>query len=135
MENTLNIQITLNDEQLKNLIVGNLNDLPKEKLQEVLLQGIKEVLTSEAGKQLFIRTGGYYGSDKCPSTFLEKLVKEADISDAISPIVNAAVAEFSANYSTILSNCIKSSISEMFWNQCDRSQFVRMWDVVTHKEY
>ena len=39
MENTLNIQITLNDEQLKNLIVGNLNDLPKEKLQEVLLQG------------------------------------------------------------------------------------------------
>lgn len=135
MENTLNIQITLNDEQLKNLIVGNLNDLPKEKLQEVLLQSIKEVLTSDAGQQLFIRDGGYYGSGKRPSTFLEKLVKEADVSDAISPIVNEAVTEFSANYSTILSNCIKNSISEMFWNQCDRAQFVKMWDVVTHKEY
>lgn len=98
MENTLNIQITLNDEQLKDLIIGNLNDLPKEKLQEVLLQGIKEVLTSDAGKQLFICSDGYYGSGKRPSMFLEKLVKEADVSDAISPVVNAAVAEFAANY-------------------------------------
>ena len=61
MENTLNITITLNDEQVKDLIVGNLNELPKEKLQDILLQGIKEVLTSENGQKLFI-TSGYYSS-------------------------------------------------------------------------
>jgi hypothetical protein len=134
MENTLNIQITLNDEQLKNLIVGNLNDLPKEKLQDILLQAIKEILTSDRGQKLFIESDGYYNSRVTPSYYLKDLVQKADIKDAISPVVNEAVSEFSANYPTILSNCIKSAISEMFLSQMDRMRLVEMWDMVTNKE-
>lgn len=133
MENTLNIQITLNDEQLKNLIVGNINDLPKDKLQEVLLQAVKEVLTSKEGQKLFMTQGTYYDSANKPSTFLSNLVQKADITDSISPIVNEAMKDFERNYQEIMTNCIKSTISDMFMNQFDRSRFVQMWDMVTHR--
>lgn len=135
MENTLNIQITLNDEQLKGLITGSIADLPKDKLQEVLLQAVKEVLTSKEGHKLFMTQGTYYDSANRPSDFLSKLVQNADITDAISPIVNQAIKEFEANYETIMTNCIRSTISDLFMNQFDRSRFVKMWDMVTHKEY
>ena len=36
MENTLNIQITITDEQISSLLKGNLENLPDEKIQEIL---------------------------------------------------------------------------------------------------
>jgi hypothetical protein len=133
MENTLNIQITLNDEQLKNLITGNINDLPKEKLQDILLQAIKEILTSDRGQKLFIESDGYYNSRVTPSYYLKDLVQKADIKEAISPIVNQAVAEFAANYPDILERCLKSSITEMFMSQFNHHQLQVAWDAVMNK--
>lgn len=134
MENVLNIQLTLNDEQLKNLILGNINDLPKEKLQDILLQAIKEILVSSEGQKLFIEKSSYYDSKNTPSHYLQKLVDKADIKDTISPVVNAAIAEFAANYPEILERCLKSSITEMFMSELNRSRFEHMWDRVINKE-
>lgn len=133
MENTLNIQITLNDEQLKNLIVGNINDLPKDKLQDILLQAIKEILTSDRGQKLFIESDGYYNSRVNPSDYLKELVQKADIKDSISPIVNQAVTEFAENYPNILERCLKSSITKMFMNQFNHHQLEVVWDHVMNK--
>ena len=130
MENTLNITITLNDEQVKDLIVGNLNELPKEKLQDILLQGIKEVLTSENGQKLFITSGYYSSSEKNPSMLLQKLINQADITDSISSVVNEAVSKFADNYPEILERCIKSVISDMFLSYVKREKFQQMWAYV-----
>lgn len=131
MENTLNIQITLNDEQLKNLIIGNINELPKEKLQDILLQAIKEILTSEDGKKLFIVKDGYYTNSYIkPSQWLENLTKQANISETISPIVNQAVANFATNYPDILERCLKSSITDMFMSEFKRYQLEQAWDII-----
>lgn len=130
MENTLNIQITLNDEQLKNLIMGNIDNLPKEKLQEILLQAIKEILVSPEGQKIFIEKDGYYNSSNKPSRYLEKLINNADIADIILPVVNQAVEEFATNYPKILERCLKSSITNMFMDNFDRCRLQAMWDVV-----
>ena len=130
MENTLNIQITLNDEQLKNLIMGNINELPKEKLQDILLQAVKEVLTSEDGKQLFIVKDGYYSNSNIkPSRWLENLTEQANISETISPVINQVVADFATNYPDILERCLKSSITNMFMNEFRRHQLEQAWDI------
>jgi hypothetical protein len=132
MENTLNIQITLNDEQLKNLIIGNISELPKDKLQDILLQAIKEVMTSSDGQKMFIEPSRYYGSTNNPTEFLKRLVDKADIKDTISPVVNQVVAEFATNYPAILEKCLKSSITDMFMDNFSRCRLEQMWDTVTN---
>lgn len=128
MENTLNIQVTLDDNQLKDLIVGNINDLPKEKLQDVLLGAIKEFLTSQRGQELFVIKSGYYNSNTEPSKFLEGLVKDADITKSISPVVSEAAEQFLSDYHKIMENCIRNVISGMFIDQFTRTQIGESWD-------
>jgi hypothetical protein len=133
MENTLNIQLTLNDEQLKDLIIGNINDLPKEKLQDVLLQAIKEILLSRDGQNLFITTtgGGYsYNTITKPSAYLEELISKTDIKDSIAPIVNKAVSEFSANYPKILEKCVMNSVSQMFMDEFNKRKLDCAWEAI-----
>lgn len=134
MENTLNIQITLNDEQLKNLIVGNINELPKEKLQDILLQAIKDILMSEYGRKLFISTDGYYNSTVRPSNYLEQLVEKADVKDAITPVVNEAVSNFATNYPVILETCVRESISKMFMHEFQRTQLDAVWSAMMNMQ-
>lgn len=134
MENTLNIQLTLNDEQLKELIIGNINDLPKEKLQDILLQAIKEILTSPNGQKLFIESDGYYNSRIRPTCYLEQLVNNASIKDTISPIVNQTVGEFAAKYPAILEKCLKDSITAMFMSEFKNAQLSMTWDHIMNKE-
>ena len=130
MENTLNIQVTLDDNQLKDLIVGNISDLPKEKLQDVLLGAIKEFLTSQRGQELFVIKTGYYNSNTEPSKFLEGLVKDANITEAISPVVNEAAVQFLSDYHKIMENCIRNVISGMFMDQFTRAQISESWDYI-----
>lgn len=134
MDNTLNIQLTLNDEQLKELIIGNINDLPKEKLQDILLQAIKEILTSPNGQKLFIESDGYYNSRVTPSYYLKQLVNNADIKEAISPVVNQAVTEFAANYPAMLEKCLRESITNMFMNEFKNMQLEAAWNNAINKE-
>ena len=131
MENTINIQITVDDEQLKNLLSNNINDLPKEKIQEILLESIKEFLTSDKGQELFYRKNftSYYDATT-PSDFLSGLISKADISDSISPIMNEAIDNFSKNYGEILHQCILECVSSMFMNMMDRSKLNAAFDTV-----
>lgn len=122
MKTTLNIQITLNDKQLKDLIVDNINDLPKEALQNILLESIRSFLASEIGQNLFYEGTPYYNSEKRPTDFLRSLVQKADIKDSITPVVNDVIEKFSSNYPEVLRNCILSCISEIFLSNMDRSK-------------
>ena len=53
MENKLNIQITVDDEQMASLIRGNLENLPDEKLQEIFSNALTEFLKTDNGQKLF----------------------------------------------------------------------------------
>lgn len=130
MKTTLNIQITLNDEQLKDLIIGNINDLPKEALQNILLESIRSFLTSEKGQKLFYEEGSYYNGTKKPTEFLRSLVEKADITNNITPVVNDIVEKFSSNYPEILRNCILSCVSGMFLSSLDRSMLDATFDKI-----
>ena len=131
MENTINIQITVDDEQLKNLLSNNINDLPKEKIQEILLESIKEFLTSDKGQELFYRKNftSYYDATT-PSDFLSELIDKADISKSISPIMNEAIDNFSKNYTEILRQCVLECVSSMFMSMMDRSKLNAAFDTV-----
>lgn len=124
--NVVTIQLTLNDDELRKLLLGNISELPKEKLQDVLCQSIKEVLTSEDGKKLFIIKDGYY-SNPSPSQWLKNLAAAADVSSAIEPVLDEVLADFGHHYPEILERCLKGAITDMFVSQFSRIQLDTAW--------
>lgn len=54
-ETTLNISLTVNDEQLKSLIADNFSDLPKDKLQDIILQGLNDYIKQMVNYCLYMK--------------------------------------------------------------------------------
>lgn len=113
MDNTINLQITVNDEELKELIKGNLKNLPEEKIQEIFSSALTQILTSEDGKRLFIEKGGYYDSKAKPTLLLQSMINNAVEKDLIVPVVNDLVKSISDEFENIIRDCIIKTFSEV----------------------
>ena len=88
MENTLNIQITITDEQISSLLKGNLENLPDEKIQEILSNALTEFFKTDKGQQMFYKTKGYYDSTPMPTDLLIKMVENAVSKDLVKSIIS-----------------------------------------------
>ena len=66
MSNVVNIQITVDDEQLSQLLQNNIKELPQEKIQEILCEAISKLLETSDGQKLFY-TKDYYSSTPRPT--------------------------------------------------------------------
>ena len=91
MENTLNIQITVTDEQMASLIKGNLENLPDDKLQEIFSNALTEFLKTENGQKLFY-TKDYYNSDPKPTRLLSEMIENAISKDLLKPCVDEFIS-------------------------------------------
>ena len=114
-ETTLNIQITLDDEQLKTLITDNIQDLPKDKLQDILLQGLNDYVKTN-GRSMFFTSNNY-------TTNLQNWVEIVfrscikDIAKDNEEMLIETIHEFLGKYlKTILENSFTDAISLIFKN-------------------
>lgn len=114
-ETTLNIQITLDDEQLKTLITNNIQDLPKDKLQDILLQGLSDYVKTN-GRSMFFTSNNY-------TTNLQNWVEIVfrscikDIAKDNEEMFIETIHEFLGTYlKTILENSFTDTISLIFKN-------------------
>lgn len=63
MENIVNIQIYLEGDEMNKFVKRGINGLTDDKIDEVLLEGFKDFLNTDKGKQMFYYTPSYsYGS-------------------------------------------------------------------------
>ena len=113
MDNTINLQITVNDEELKELIKGNLENLPEEKIQEIFSTALTEILTSEDGKRLFVEKGEYYNDQPKPTLLLQNMINNVVEKDLIVPVVNEFVKSISDEFENIIRDCIVKTFSEV----------------------
>ena len=113
MDNTINLQITVNDEELKELIKGNLKNLPEEKIQEIFSSALIQILTSEDGKRLFVEKGRYYDDRPKPTLLLQNMINNAVEKDLIVPVVNEFVKSISDEFENIIRDCIIKTFSEV----------------------
>mgnify|MGYP000568358245 CR=1 FL=1 len=114
-ETTLNIQITLDDEQLKSLITNNIQDLPKAKLQDILLQGLNDYIKTD-GKSMFF-TSNKYTTDL--QNWVESVFKSCikDIAKDNEEMLINTIHEFlGKHFKTILENSFTDVISLIFKN-------------------
>ena len=113
MENTLNIQITVTDEQMASLIKGNLENLPDDKLQEIFSNALIEFLKTDNGQRLFY-TRGYYDSDPKPTQLLNKMIENAISKDLLKPCVDEFISVLKNNYENLIKNAMITTFSNMF---------------------
>ena len=113
MENTLNIQITVTDEQMASLIKGNLENLPDDKLQEIFSNALIEFLKTDNGQRLFY-TRSYYDSDPKPTQLLNKMIENAISKDLLKPCVDEFISVLKNNYENLIKNAIITTFSNMF---------------------
>ena len=113
MENTLNIQITVTDEQMASLIKGNLENLPDDKLQEIFSNALIEFLKTDNGQRLFY-TRSYYDSDPKPTQLLNKMIENAISKDLLKPCVDEFISVLKNNYENLIKNAMITTFSNMF---------------------
>lgn len=120
MENKLNIQITVDDEQMASLIRGNIENLPNEKLQEIFSNALTEFFKTDNGQKLFY-SKEYYSSQPKPTNLLIKMVENAISKDLLKPCVDEFIEKIASNYENLIKETMIKTFSNMFFTQMDRS--------------
>ena len=106
-EVTLNINI--NDEQLQELINWEFQNLPKEKLDEIVLGIVKNQLEKDINKWLFVQDG--WNSQK-PGPILEKMLNQIDFKEFSQPVYEQTVKIIQDNYMGIFYNALVVGITK-----------------------
>lgn len=122
MENTLNIQISLNDEQLSSLIKGNIEKLPDEKLQDIFSNALIDFFKTENAKSLFYKRECYTYELK-PTDLLVHMIENAVSKDLLKPCVDEFIESIKNNYENLLKETMIATFSNMFFTQLDRDAF------------
>ena len=133
MENTLNIQITITDEQISSLFKGNLENLPDEKIQEILSNALTEFFKTDKGQQMFYKTRGYYDSTPVPTDLLVHMVENAICKDLLKSTVNECIEGIVNNYENIIKDAMVMTFSDLFFNEVTKSTFNVVVDKVLNK--
>lgn len=133
MENTLNIQITITDEQISSLLKGNLENLPDEKIQEIFSNALTEFFKTDKGQKLFYKTNGYYDSNPMPTDLLVRMVENAICKDLLKSTVSECIEGIVNNYENIIKDAMVMTFSDLFFNEVTKSTFNVVVDKVLNK--
>lgn len=120
MENKLNIQITVDDEQMVSLIRGNIENLPNEKLQEIFSNALTEFFKTDNGQRLFY-SKEYYSSEPKPTRLLIQMVENAISKDLLKPCVDEFIENIKGNYENLIKETMIQTFSNMFFTQMQQS--------------
>lgn len=120
MENILNLQITVTDEQMTSLIKGQLDDLPDDKLQEILSNALIEFFKTDNGQKLFYNKQ-YYSDNPTPTNLLVHMVENAISKDLLKPCVDEFIETMKNNYENLIRETMIQTFSNMFFTQIERN--------------
>lgn len=113
MDNTLNLQITVTDEQMTSLLKGKLESLPDEKVQEIFSNALAEFFKTPTGQQMFYEKS-YWNSDPKPTYLLKTMVENAVSKELLKPCVDEMIAVLKDNYPKLIQNTMIQTFSNMF---------------------
>ena len=138
MDNKLNIQITVDNEQMASLIRGNIENLPDKKLQEIFSNALTEFFKTENGQRLFY-SKEYYSSDPKPTKLLIQMVENAISKDLLKPCVDKFIEKIKDNYENLIKETMIQTFSNMFFTQIQQSslqyQLNEILDGVRNNQY
>lgn len=106
----MQVTIELNDELTKKLLNEEIQNIPKENIQQILCDAIGEYLKNKnnADSLFVVRGNGYYGNTY-PSKFLENVVMAGvDLKEFMQPVTEMMVEYIREHKDTIMPNIIEN---------------------------
>lgn len=110
----INLTLNVDTKQMEGLLKEGLVSLPQDKIQEVLLEVVKNVLSDKNSEILFV-SSGYYDKTYKPSELLKGLIEKAQTSSYIEELSDAIVDYLKENYQEVILNALVKSISELLF--------------------
>ena len=121
MSNTTQIVLNVDPEVFQNVVEEGIKALPKEKLQELIVEGIGEYLRANNYanvEKIFIDVRNDYGYKNIyANDIMRKLVSDCDYSK-LQDVVDAAIENLKTNYEQVLietiSGCIIDGLTDRY---------------------
>lgn len=111
----INLTLNVDTKQMEGLLKEGLVSLPQDKIQEVLLEVVKNILNDKDNGILFVSSGGYYDKSYKPTELLRGLIEKAQTSSYIEELSDAIMNYLKENYQEVIFNALVKSISELLF--------------------
>lgn len=131
----LQLNIEVNDEEFKDLCANNINSLPKDKLNELLLKAVEVALISDKTNPSYDRDSnilvratsdsayGYYNRKYEPTELLKSIVEKVDLSEYIGNMANIMRDYIVNNYEEIIRKYVVEKFAEMLFTSDNQYAF------------
>ena len=122
----MTVQLNVDETQFKDILDKELNEMPKELIQEAILSAIKEYFLVNNGKNLnmLIEKQGYYSGERSPSEFLVKIFKGCDYSK-IQEVIDKMIDRLKTDYDNILRKVLIDALVGGFANTYSMNEAIR----------
>jgi len=110
----MEVKVEVSEDQLKELLDKEIKDLPKEIIQNILIECIKEYFSENDHRKInniFIEEHNRYGYTTQPSHFFETILRDCDYS-GLQEIVDNCIKDLKENYESLLIKIITYMIAE-----------------------
>lgn len=97
----MQVVINVDETQFKALMEESLKEIPKEKIHEIIVEGIRNYITPEVIKTLFVSTQDWYGQVR-PTSYLKEVISKNIPDDTFAPLVDEIVQQLKDNYDEVL---------------------------------
>ena len=128
---TLTINIDVSDEDFKKLCVDNINDLPKDQMQEILLKAVEVALIREKNNPSYLvessilvkKVENGYSYHYEPTELLKSVMKEIDTEAYFKPIADEIGQYIKDNYRKLIQEYMVASFMKLLFTDANK------WDL------
>ena len=120
----LQVNIDIPEEDFKHLCIGQINDLPKDKMEELLLKAVEVALIADkenphysTDSSILVKSNrGEYGSIRwAPTDIMKEIMKEININGYLEPIAKEVADYIEKNYKEMVKEYIVEAFTKMLF--------------------
>lgn len=116
---SMNLTITVDETQFKDILDKELKDISKEQLAEIITQAFTQYMKENPKdvKALFIQESDYYSNRVTPTPLLRTIIDEVDFTDEVKEIAGSMKKVFCEDARSLVEQLILKSMAKVFFDQ------------------
>lgn len=115
----LQVNIEIPEEEFKKVCIDNINDLPKEQMQELLMKAVETALINDnknyGGSILVQHNGSVYNRE--PTQLMKDIIKGISAERYLEPLAKEVAEFIKDNYTKMVRDYIVMAFSKMLFSE------------------